>query len=97
MFNRNQFTLGLSLGILFPLIGIGLAALIGFVWSQLATEGQTGPVRERTLVLLAICLNLIPFRAFNKRKALHSLRGVVTVTVVLAMLWIVLYFKELIA
>lgn len=95
MFNRNQFSYGISLGIAFPLLGIGVAALLGLIWSQFATEGQASPIRERTLVLLAICLNLIPFTAFNRRKALQSLRGVVTVTVILAALWIILYLKEI--
>jgi fatty acid desaturase len=97
MFDRDRLPYGASLGLLFPLLGLGLAWLLAFLWESLAQEGGVPPVRERTLVLLAICLNLIPFRAFNRRRAMHSLRGVVTVTVLWAFAWIILYFKELTA
>lgn len=97
MFERDRFPFGASLGLLFPLIGLGLAWLLGMLWTGMAPDASVPPVRERTLVLLAICLNLIPFRAFNRRRAMSSLRGVVTVTVLWAFAWIILYFKELTA
>lgn len=95
MFNRDHMPYGLSLGILFPMAGIGLAFLLGLLWAQISPEGSAPPLRERTLVLLALCLNLIPLKAFNRRRAMQSLRGVVTATTVLGFLWLILYFKEL--
>jgi hypothetical protein len=95
MFDRDQMPYGISLGILFPLAGIGLIFLLGWIWTALAPTGSPPPLRERTLVLLAICLNLIPLRAFNRRRAMQSLRGVVTITTVLGFLWLILYFREL--
>lgn len=95
MFERDRLPYGAALGLLFPLFGLALAWLLGWFWASMTQEGGAPPIRERTLVLLAICLNLIPFRAFNRRRAMASLRGVVTVTVLWAFAWIILYFKEL--
>ncbi|MCO6486382.1 MAG: hypothetical protein J5I41_11470 [Saprospiraceae bacterium] len=95
MFDRNQMPYGVALGILFPIVGVGLAFLFGWAWTQWGGEGRPPLLRERTLVLLAICLNLIPFRAFNRRRFLQSVRGVVTATLVLGILWVILYGKEL--
>lgn len=97
MFNRNQFTTGMAMGILFPLIGVGVLFILAVVWSALATSGQAPPMRERTLMLLCICLNLIPFRAYNRRRAVNSLRGVVTATVMLGFLWLILYYRDIMA
>jgi hypothetical protein len=95
MFDRDHMPYGISLGILFPLAGIGMAFLLSWLWTALAPAGSAPLLRERTLVLLAICLNLIPLKAFNRRRAMQSLRGVVTITTVLGFLWLILYFREL--
>lgn len=95
MFNKNQITYGLSLGLLFPLAGLAFFFVLDLAWQQVMPEGQALPLRERTMALLCICMNIIPFQAFNKRKVLQSIRGVVSATVILAFLWILIFYKDL--
>ncbi|MBK7342468.1 MAG: hypothetical protein IPJ06_04775 [Saprospiraceae bacterium] len=96
MFQRNSLGWGLLLGITFPLGGLILLWVINLVWVNIDPMGMNLPVRERTLLLLVICLNLIPFRGFNRYRKLDSLRGVVLMTVVMAIAWVIRYGSSLI-
>lgn len=49
--------------------------------------------RERTTGIIAICLNLIPLNAFQKRRAINSMRGVVLATVLYVIAWVVYFGK----
>lgn len=89
MFERNSLPWGLLLGLLFPLAGF-----LGFWLLRVQWDGVF-PLRDRTWTLLVICLNLIPFRQFNRRRKINSLRGVVTMTVLMAVVWVIRFFSEL--
>ncbi len=84
------------MGITFPIAGLVFLWIVNLIWTSLDPVGMNLPIRERTLLLLVICLNLIPFRRFNHYRKVASLRGVVTVTVLLALFWIVRYYATLI-
>lgn len=86
---------GISMGMLFPLAVLGILAGIGYLWTNYLGVGRPPLLRERTLALLAICAALIPFQGFRKARANESMRGVVLVTVILGILWVVLYAREL--
>ncbi len=96
MFQRNSITWGLLLGTAFPLTGLILLWLVNQIWVALDPMGMDLPIRERTLLLLVICLNLIPFKRFNHYRKLASLRGVVLMTVLMAIAWVVYYGSGLI-
>lgn len=95
MFRRNSLGWGLLLGFTFPLAGLCLLWLVNLIWASVDPMGMNLPVRERTILLLIICLNLIPFRGFNHYRKLESLRGVVLMTVIMAIAWVVKYGSDL--
>ncbi|MCB0693400.1 MAG: hypothetical protein R2787_09790 [Saprospiraceae bacterium] len=95
MYQRNSIAWGLLIGAAFPVAGLVVLWIINLIWNRLDPMGMDLPIRERTLLLLVICLNLIPFRRFNQNRKLNSLRGVVTMTVILAFAWIARYFATL--
>lgn len=97
MYQRNSIAWGLLMGAAFPVAGLIVLWIINLIWNRLDPMGMDLPIRERTLLLLVICLNLIPFRQFNQQRKLASLRGVVTMTVILAFAWIARYFATLMA
>ena len=49
--------------------------------------------RERTTGIIAICCNMIPINAFQKRRFTHSMRGVVLATVLYVIVWVVYFGK----
>lgn len=61
------------------------------------SESATQPIyfQERTLALMALCLNLIPMNIFRKTYRNKSLRGLVIGTMVLAAIWFFKFGREL--
>lgn len=98
MFNRNAIWLGLLLGLAIPFVGY---ALLLTLFEQLDAagllnnKGFSANFRQRTLTIVALCLNVIPFNYFYKRRHLHSMRGIAIVTVLYAVAWVIYYGNEL--
>jgi hypothetical protein len=96
MINNNTFFTGLILGILVPSVGYFL--LTG-IFEGLETvgvmskEGLPLNFRARTTTLIAICMNLIPFSYFNRKRHIQSMRGIILPTIAFAFLW-VFYFGQ---
>lgn len=96
MWNRNTIPAGLLIGLAIPLAAYGLLMLF---YNQLdllgivSEEGFSPKFRERTAGIIAICLNLIPLNAFQKRRAINSMRGVVLATVLYVIAWVVYFGK----
>ncbi|MEL7118166.1 MAG: hypothetical protein AAFO07_01955 [Bacteroidota bacterium] len=96
--NRNNLPFGLGIGILLPVVGV---LLLYLVFGQLdnagwaSSRGLTTSFRERTLTLVAICTNIVPFNYYYKRRMMLSLRGVAIATVILAMVWVIYYGVDL--
>lgn len=92
--NKNSIWVGLAISICLPvaIYGILLTAydqMESMGW--LSNGGRFSPdFRKRTLALVALCANLIPFNMFRKRKWDNSMRGMVVPTMgyVIAWLWI---------
>jgi hypothetical protein len=57
--------------------------------------GDDPNIQERTRALLAICLNIIPVRVFQRRRADRSLQGLVLITLVYAAIWFYYYGSKL--
>ena len=49
---------------------------------------------NKTVAILAICFNLLPFHLLDKKKQTRAMRGVLISTFLLAMLWLFLFGKE---
>lgn len=94
MFRQNKIWVGLLFGLILPAIG---AVLIFNLFKLLAYfggasgEGFTPNFRERTSIVIAIALNLIPMNIFRRQRWDLSMRGVMIATVLLAFVWIMHY------
>lgn len=90
VFEKNSIPHGLILGIIIPLLGYGILKGIFLILSQFVNSDY-GDWRTRTVTLLAICFNLIPFNSFLKRKKDESMRGVIIPTIIFGIIWAVTY------
>lgn len=91
--------LGLVLGLMIPFVGYALL-LIGY--EQLDEMGITNnktlseDFRERTIGLLAISFNLIPFAIYNAKRHINTMRGLVFPTMIFVVIWFVKFGLHLI-
>jgi hypothetical protein len=98
MFNRNKIWFGLVFGLALPAVG---AVLIFNIFKILAFlggasgEGFTPDFRERTSIVIALALNLIPMSIFRRRRWELAMRGVVIATTLLAFAWVGHYTLKL--
>ena len=98
MLNRNKIWVGLLIGLILPALG---AVLIFNIFKLLALmggasgEGFTPNFRERTSIVIALALNLIPMNLFRRRRWDLAMRGVVIVTTILAFAWVGHYSLKL--
>lgn len=96
MLRKDSLPLGLLIGLLIPFIGY---ALLLEIYDQLESNllisdfGMTTNFRDRTIALLAVCFNLIPFMYYNNHRCYNTMRGLVFPTVILAVAWF-FYFQE---
>ncbi|MEO0043431.1 MAG: hypothetical protein RL329_2879 [Bacteroidota bacterium] len=99
MLRKNNLYIGLGLGILLPLISY---AVLLTVFEQLdalhwtSQQGLSFKFRTRTLSMIAICCNLIPVQIYQRLRANEIVRGLAIITVVLAMIWLFTFGKDII-
>ena len=95
MDDKNTIVMGLLLGAVIPVIGFVVFESIfeGLEMIGLIEEATSSAYmrRERTIGLLAICCNLIPFNYAKKRRWDNMLRGVVFPTLIYVAAWIYRY------
>jgi len=87
MFEKDSIVSGLLLGVLIPFVGF---ALFLELYDQLL-ENTDPNFRKRTSALLGICLNLIPFSIFNRKRFFNSMRGIMIPTVIYAFIWLFVF------
>lgn len=91
---KNKLWLGLLLGALVPFVGFAIFLSIN---EYIFENGNLGADPERvifdrsSLFLFAICLNLIPFTIYQRRRLNRSMRGVLGATLVYALVWLYLF------
>ncbi|MEO1515017.1 MAG: hypothetical protein AAFV95_08385 [Bacteroidota bacterium] len=88
------------------LIGLAIPAVLYLLLGQLysladgngwiSDSGLTENFRLRTMALLAIAGNLLPFTVFNRRWQIKAMRGVIFPTVMYAAIWMIVYGSKLI-
>ena len=92
---KNKFITGFIIAALLPIIGFYFWQFVIETLGNSASGkgmGLTPTWRIRTVYLLAICTNLIPFQIFSKRKEINSMRGVSLPTIIYVFIW-VYYFR----
>ncbi len=94
--SKDSIIIGLILGLAIPFVGY---ALLLELYDQLETQGiisdigLTETFRKRTIALLAVCMNLIPFSLFNRRRFYNGMRGLIFPTVIYVLCWLY-YFRD---
>lgn len=97
LLRKNHILNGVLAGLIFPLAGY---VLLSSFLEILDETGFTGGMnlsenfRLRTTAVIAICLNLIPLRSFNRGRQMESIRGVVLVTFAMGVSWFFLFKHE---
>ena len=93
---EDKLMVGIITGILVPVLTYGVLTFIFHSLTQIGLMDPTGfsPTwRQRTISLLAICANLIPFNLHKKARHDYAMRGLVFPTVIMVVVW-VFVFKE---
>ena len=93
---KDKIIIGLILGLILPVVGYAiLLEIYGLLSGSgvISDEGFSTTFRERTIALLAVCFNLIPFTYFNNRRMYNGMRGLVFPTVLFVMIWL-FYFRK---
>ncbi|MEE9438924.1 MAG: hypothetical protein V3V14_07995 [Saprospiraceae bacterium] len=92
MVDKNSVFTGLIIGAIVPVLGY---MLVEFIFSLLTQAGLmeyvsgTGTSRRmRTIALLGICCNLIPFNICRKYKWDDTMRGIVFPTLIYVGFWL---------
>ena len=99
MLDKDSLPLGLILGLIVPFVGLAVWKMVFEQFSGMGIvdgSGFSDNWRERTTALLAICMNIVPFSLYNKKRHYNTMRGLVFPTVLLSLIWFFYYGKELI-
>ncbi|MCB0529038.1 MAG: hypothetical protein KDC65_11215 [Saprospiraceae bacterium] len=98
MLNRNKIWAGLIVGMLMPALGsviiFNIFKILAFIGGA-SGEGFTPNFRERTSIVIAIALNLIPMNIYRRKRWDLAMRGVMIATVLLAMVWVLYYMLKI--
>lgn len=96
---KNAIWVGLLLGLALPLVGY---ALLLTIFEQLemtgilSREGFSAKFRERTLSIVAICLNVFVLNYYMRRRFfMQTMRGIVIATVICVAIWLANFWKYL--
>lgn len=82
---NDNILIGLAVALLLPALSYFL--LIQLQDMIAGSAGKPIAFEQRTLALIAICLNIIPLNYFGKVYRNRSLRGLATGTMLLALVW----------
>lgn len=91
---RNPMIAGIIIGVLIPFVGYALLLSLNDVILANGNFGAGGeePIFDQeSLLLFAICLNLVPFTYFKRRYKNQAMRGVLTATLIAGFLWLFLF------
>ena len=97
-FQRDSLLLGIIAGLIAPFVGLAVLILLN---EQLATanirtaQGTFDGLTDKLIRLMAICLNLIPFTIFQRRRFDRSMQGVFIPTMFYIIIWIYIYRSSL--
>ncbi|MEZ4907394.1 MAG: hypothetical protein R2771_07090 [Saprospiraceae bacterium] len=96
---KSSIWFGIILGLCVPIVG---SALVMMVFEQLSAmdimktlNGVFSAGQTRTIYVLGIIFNLIPFQYFKVKKLEKPLNGVVLMTIILVFVWLIYFYKTL--
>ena len=95
MNDKDTIVMGLMFGAIAPVFGYiifdGIFSGLEFVGLIEEATSSALDRRERTVTLLAICFNLLPFQYARKRKWDKMMRGIVFPTLIYVAFWLYRY------
>ena len=90
---NDNLLIGLAVSLIIPVIAY---YLLGQLQVMISNGAQASfAFKERTVALIAICLNVLPLNYFRKTYRNRSIRGLATGTMVLAFVWFFYYGRAL--
>jgi amino acid permease len=96
-YNKNHIVLGIILGICVPILAYAFFLYVFDLFDQLELTDINYPrkqFRERTIGMLAIAAELVPFEIYRKLKYDQTMRGLIFPTVLYVVVWIIYYGKS---
>ena len=100
MLRQNSLVIGFAIGVCVPVLAyLLLDSALGALGSLGVTGADGAPIefKQRTLALLAICGNLLPFYRFNNRFTEATMRGVLVATAVFVAGWFWVFGRALLS
>jgi len=97
-YQKNNLQLGIGIGLLLPIIFFFLLQGIYGLLEQNGALANSISVsfRERTIALLAIAIDVIPMRYYQKNRYwIDSLRGVTIAMGGLAIIWMIYFIPDM--
>ena len=90
---------GLIAGIFATIVGSALVKMLFEFLAQSGiiqwNNGMFSIQQERTIFVLGIMFNFIPFQYFKIKRAEKAMNGVVIITILATAVWIIYYYKSL--
>lgn len=100
MLKEDNLVIGFAIGVMAPVLaylaitygleGLGTLGVVG-------RDGLAFSFRPRTVGIIAICANLIPFKLYGNLRNDNSMRGILIATAIFAIAWFVKYGTELLS
>ncbi len=90
MKDKNTLLYGVIIALIIPIIGYGFWSLVNIILDSANVTDKNGNIfqfSEKTVMLVSICLNLIPFNYSVKKRWDYAMRGCGLITFVLLMGW----------
>ncbi len=88
--NKNTIVFGILISLILPVIGYAIWVLINYIlMSANVTDkfGQIFQFSSKTMVLVSICFNLIPFHYAKNKRWDDMLRGCGLLTIIMLLSW----------
>ncbi len=99
LLKKDSIWIGFLIGSVFPFMAFGVLLML-FEWGTNAgmideVADPLGGKRLRTITLIALCSNAFFIHFYNNRYTGKSLRGILIITFIGAMIWFFVFYREL--
>lgn len=98
---NSDILVGFAIGVTVPVLGYFLVSTV-FDWlTDAGVLGELGSSfsvikRVRTVAVLALATNLIPFQILKNMRRYDHMRGILTATFIYAITWIIYFWDSII-
>jgi len=101
LLNKNNIWVGILIATLFPIMVYGVVLTLFEFGTDMGVLDEVadpmGGKRLRTTTLITLCANIILIQLFNKRFTQETLRGILIITFISAVIWFFTFYEDLLA